>query len=248
MNPMNRIALAAVATAGFAVIGCAKDPAADAPSATVAPPTPEPEAEAPPAEAAPKPAETLAFSNETSTIGWVGSKVTRSHRGGFGEFSGELVLEPSNPTASSVSLTIQTASLTSDTDDLTKHLKSKDFFDVENIPTATFESTSIEAGGQGDATHTISGELTLHGVTKAVSFPATIEITEQEATAKAEFSINRQDFGISFPGMPDDLIRDGVVIELDIHAPRTTGEVAAAAAASAGDGEDREQAADLPAK
>jgi len=218
--------------------GCAKDPAEDAPSAAIAEPTPAPAAEEPTepeAPAEPLPSETLAFDQSNSKVGWVGSKVTRSHEGGFGEFAGTVTLEPSNLTASAVELTIQTASLTSDTEDLTKHLKSADFFDVDNIPTARFVSSEIAEGGQGEATHTITGDLTLHGVTKQVTFPATVSVSDEEVAANAEFSIDRQDFGISFPGMPDDLIRDGVVIKLDIHAPRSA--EAPASARTDGEGE-----------
>ena len=101
--------------------------------------------------------------------------------------------------------------------DLRKHLKSPDFFDVEKFPTATFKSTAIEKTDDG---HTITGDLTLHGVTKRVSFPATVTVTDGQVTANSEFSINRNDFGIVYPGMPDDLIRDLVVIKLSRALPR----------------------------
>ena len=108
----------------------------------------------------------------------------------------------------SIEITIQTESLYADEEKLTKHLKSPDFFDVEKFPTATFKSTAIEKTDDG---HTITGDLTLHGVTKRVSFPATVTVTDGQVTANSEFSINRKDFGIVYPGMPDDLIRDLVV-------------------------------------
>jgi polyisoprenoid-binding protein YceI len=66
----------------------------------------------------------------------------------------------------------------------------------------------------------ITGDLTLHGVTKRVSFPATISVSDVRVDANAEFSINRQDYGITYPGMPDDLIRDLVVIKLSLQLPR----------------------------
>jgi polyisoprenoid-binding protein YceI len=96
-------------------------------------------------------------------------------------------------------------------------LKSPDFFDVARVPTATFRSTEIRAEGEG---HTITGDLTLHGVTKRISFPATLAVTDAQISANAEFSINRQDFGIAYPGMPDDLIRDLVVVKLSLTLPR----------------------------
>ena len=58
----------------------------------------------------------------------------------------------------------------------------------------------------------------LHGVTKNITFPTTVEKSEDSIHIKAEFNINRQDFGISYAGKKDDLIRDEVVIKLDIKA------------------------------
>lgn len=202
-------------TAALASTGCAKDPAAEATSAEVRDVDP-----APAQTEAPAAGETLAFSNATSKIEWTGSKVTGSHDGGFRDFEGTITLDPADLTASGVEVAIQTASLYSDTDKLTQHLTTADFFEVERFPTATFRSTAIAEGGRGDATHTVTGTLTLHGVTKEVSFPATIRVTGDQATAKAEFSIDRNDWGLTYPGKPDDLIRDGVVIRLDLRAPR----------------------------
>ena len=88
---------------------------------------------------------------------------------------------------------------------------------MAQFPTATFRSTEIKKDGEG---HTITGDLTLHGVTKRISFPATVAVTGATLSANAEFSINRQDFGINYPGMRDDLIRDLVVIKLSLNLPR----------------------------
>ena len=60
----------------------------------------------------------------------------------------------------------------------------------------------------------------LHGVKKTISFPATVNVADDAVTAKSEFSINRKDFGINYPGKVNDLIRDDVLIKLDIRAPR----------------------------
>ena len=153
---------------------------------------------------------------EAAKIEFVGAKVTASHPGGFTDFTGKIDLgDPIEK--SQIEVTIQTASLYADKEKLTKHLKSPDFFDVGNFPTATFRSSEIKNDGDG---HTIAGDLTLHGVTKRISFPATIKATGSEVTGSAEFSINRQDYGISYPGMRDDLIRDLVVIKLSLKLPR----------------------------
>jgi len=176
--------------------------------------TPEAPAEEAPAQ------ESLAFSNDGSTIGFVGSKVTDSHEGGFREFAGTIAFSAADPTASQIEVTIQMASTFADDDRLANHLKDADFFNVAEFPTASFRSASIAAGGEGDATHTITGTLNLHGQEQTIRFPATVTVSDAEVAASAEFSINRQDFGINYAGMADDLIRDRVVIKLDLHAPR----------------------------
>lgn len=60
----------------------------------------------------------------------------------------------------------------------------------------------------------LSGKLNLHGVDKTIIFPAMIAMEDSTVLLDAEFSINRKDFGIDYPGKADDLIRDGVVIKL----------------------------------
>ena len=115
-------------------------------------------------------------------------------------------------------------SLFTDADRLTGHLKSPDFFDVAKHPKSTFESTAIKPGSTDakakDATHTVTGNLMLHGVTKSIQFPVKLGVTPESATLDSEFFINRKDFGISYPGMTNDLIRDEVVIRLGVRAPR----------------------------
>ena len=65
---------------------------------------------------------------------------------------------------------------------------------------------------------TVTGNLTLHGVTKQISFPANINVTADSVDIAAEFAINRLDFDIKYPGMPNDLIRKEVVLRLKVKA------------------------------
>lgn len=153
-----------------------------------------------------------------SKVGFIGAKVTADHEGSFSEFSGEATIDGDKPTA--VTLTVQTASLAAEPQKLADHLKSADFFDVATFPTAKFTSTSITAKADGDNTHVIEGSLDLHGANKTISFPAQITVTPEGAKGKAEFSINRKDFGIVYAGMPDDLIKDNVVLKLDLAFKR----------------------------
>lgn len=187
-------------------LGCA-NPAAEAPQAEVS----EPTTVAPDRYGA----GTIAIDGSRSSIGFVGSKVTGSHDGGFRLFSGEIVLGE-GVTDSSVRISIDTRSLWSDNERLTRHLQSEDFFDVARYPRAVFESTAIEEAEGGG--FFITGNLTLHGVTKQVRFPAAIELDGSGVKASAEFAIKRFDFGIVYAGKADDLIRDDVLIRLELAA------------------------------
>ena len=207
----DRLFLLLLLVAAVAVFAGCKNPAEGKPEAEVTDPVD--------AGAATVSGQTFTISDE-STISFTGSKVTGSHDGGFNTFRGTVELVNNDPTASTVSVEIDTTSLWSDDDRLTGHLQSADFFDVENFPTAVFESTSIVSGEQG---YDVTGNLTLHGITKGITFPATIEMADGRVTAEAEFFIMRFDFDMKYPGKADDLIRDEVVIKLSLVAVADSG-------------------------
>jgi polyisoprenoid-binding protein YceI len=211
----------------LASAACNTDPAKGKPQAAVTDP---PATAALPAPAQPPAATqaasdtagtTYAFSEANSSIDFVGAKVTRKHDGKFGTFKGTIQNVDNDPTKSSAMVEIDTASLSSDDPKLTKHLKSPDFFDVDKFPKATFKTTSIKPGGEAGATHTITGNLELHGVTKQVTFPAKIKSGPDSVQVEAEFAINRKDFGIVYPGMANDLIKDDVLLKLKLDAKKT---------------------------
>ncbi|MCW5551764.1 MAG: YceI family protein [Verrucomicrobiae bacterium] len=149
-----------------------------------------------------------------STIGFVGSKVTGSHDGGFKKFAGTLKVA-NGKIVGTPEITIDMDSTWSDNEKLTAHLKSADFFEVAKFPVSTFTVTSIEAA---EGKQQVTGNLNLHGVTKSISFPAELQIAEEKVTLNAEFAINRKDFDINYPGRPNDLIRENVVLKLAIQA------------------------------
>jgi polyisoprenoid-binding protein YceI len=214
------------------ISGCA-NPADDVAPATTSAAKPIPPAPALPgsaaeAKSASKPAILVepstggsAISPANATIGFVGSKVTGSHNGGFTVFKGTFDVVAAKLESSKITAEIDTNSIFTDNNRLTNHLKSAEFFDVAKFPTSTFVSTAIAAGAKDskakDATHTVTGNLTLHGVTKSISFPAKIAVSGDEAILESEFFINRKDFGIMYPGKANDLIRDEVVIKLAVH-------------------------------
>jgi polyisoprenoid-binding protein YceI len=210
MTMPSKLALALSSSALAVFVAACTDPVGDAPRATVA--------EAAPIAADDKPAApgALSFNQETSRVDWVGAKVTGKHDGGFRAFSGNI--EGQTLESAKVSVDIDMTTLFTDNPKLEGHLKSPDFFDVAQFPKARFVSSSIVPAGEGIST--VTGNLTLHGVTKELSFPATITLGDEGATAKADFGINRKDFGIVYPGAPDDLINDEVLLKLDIQAKR----------------------------
>lgn len=174
------------------------------------------------ASVSPSPAGTkFSFSQDGSKIEFVGAKVTGKHNGSFGTFSGTINVVDGNPERSSVTADIEIASISTEIEKLTGHLKSPDFFDAAKFPKARFTSTAIKAGGANGATHTVTGNLDLHGVSKSITFPATISISGDNVTVNADFAINRKDFGLVYPGMPDDLIKDDVLIKLSINAKKS---------------------------
>jgi len=115
--------------------------------------------------------------------------------GHFAKFTGKAQIDAAANSLKSVSVEIDTNSITTEFDKLTNHLKSPDFFEVRQYPTAKFESTKITPG-QGQSQ--ITGKLTLHGVTKEISFPATVSITPSGMSLQSEFNIDRSQFGMTF--------------------------------------------------
>jgi len=179
-------------------------------------PSAAPAAQTTPSAVTPKAAEPgaaaeLTLDRASSKLEIVASKITRSHDGSFQQFSGTANLAGDQVQA--VNFDVDTASLQTDTEKLTAHIKTKDFLDVEKFPKASFKSTSVVAKPVGSATHEITGQLTLHGVTQQITFPANIAVTPESVTGRAEIAINRQKFGVVYPGMPDDLIKDEVLLK-----------------------------------
>lgn len=231
---LGAILLGLVSSASLAA--CAPNPADDVPAA-VDPAAVDSAAQAP-AEAAPVEAATEAVADPaaagalpvgefplTGLVQFFASKVTKNHTVVFKTWEGSYV---SDGTAAGTKLnfSVDLASLEVDngqSERLQSHLQTPDFFDVANYPKATFTSSSfaegvdaaIFANAEG-ATHTVTGTLDIHGMQKEVSFPITVsDDGAGNVGAKAKFAVDRKDFGLVYPGAPDDLIRDEVVIEVD---------------------------------
>lgn len=139
-------------------------------------------------------------------------------RGRFDSFSGQIVTAE-NPLDSTVTADIDAASINTGQADRDNHVRSGDFLDVENHPTASFRSTGIRQDG---ANYVIDGEFTLHGKTQPVALNAELGgITDDGQGGKllglsAETTVNRTDFGVGPNGGA--MLGEKVKINLEIEA------------------------------
>jgi polyisoprenoid-binding protein YceI len=145
-------------------------------------------------------------------------------QGEFTKLTGTVNLDDQDISKSTVTASIDVNSLDTRQPHRDDDLKTDHFFDAAKYPTITFQSTKIWSTGEGTAKMT--GNLTLHGVTKEVTFDVTgptkvIQVMGTRRGASATTKINRQDFGMVFmsnslPG-GDQMIGDTVTITLDIE-------------------------------
>lgn len=156
-----------------------------------------------------------------SKLGALGAKVTAKHPIVFHDFEGTIGV--TGDAVQSIGFTVQMATLEADHPKLTKHLLNEDFFHVDMHPTSTFTSTAVNPKADGAWTHEVTGDLTIRGVTKHVTFPATIGTQGSTVQARTEFTIDRQDFEITYPGKKDDLIQDSVVLNIQFSAAAPQG-------------------------
>jgi polyisoprenoid-binding protein YceI len=123
-------------------------------------------------------------------------------RGAFTKVSGTVTYDPADPVKASVEVTIDASSVDTRVEMRDNDLRSPNFFDVATYPTLTFKSTRVEAVGSGKLK--LTGDLTIHGVTKEVvldvdgpSAPVQDPKGNSHMGASASTKINRKDFGVS---------------------------------------------------
>jgi polyisoprenoid-binding protein YceI len=146
-------------------------------------------------------------------------------KGQFTGVSGVLSLDESDVTKSRVEATIDAASINTRDPQRDGHLKSADFFDVEKFPTLSFKSTRVERNGDGEVA--VSGDLTIHGVTRNVVFavegptPATKDPWGNTRVGlSATTKINRKDFGLTWNTALETggiLVGDDVTLTIDVE-------------------------------
>ena len=149
-------------------------------------------------------------------------------RGKFAEYSGALMIDEDDLSKSSVAIEIAAASIDTANEQRDGHLRSADFFDVENHPTLTFKSTGIERTGEGE--FLVTGDLTIRGKTREVRLPVTVGGPIDARGAKrigieGALTIDRQDYGVSFSRVMDTgglVVGNDVKIDFSIEATHTT--------------------------
>ena len=159
--------------------------------------------------------ETMELSSESAHIQFVGNHTgddPNPRTGHFEEFAGLLSWDPESENLVEIELEIATASLTTSIGNLTNHLRSADFFDVNEHPTLTFQSTDIRSEGAGE--FQVTGNLTMLGNTNEITFPVRADLSSAEPKLTSEFSIQRSEFGMTY-GM--DRVEDEVFLTITVH-------------------------------
>ena len=147
----------------------------------------------------------LTVDKAASSVRWEGSKMTTDvHHGNISISEGTLAVKGGKLETGSFTLDMNSITNADITDTgyrakLIGHLKSGDFFQTDSFPTAKFEITGVEAMATPDSSK-ISGNLTIKGISKGISFPARVSVSDSTAEANASFTINREDWGIIWGG------------------------------------------------
>lgn len=185
---------------------------------------------------------TYVLDQDQSSLKWTGY-----HKGGFDprfgtlKTEGTVAVEHNAITGGSFTIDINSVATDEKSVDLAKtggktaanldeHLKNEDFFQADKFPTAKFEITGVTAFDKANdksviegATNIISGNLTIKDKTVNVTFPAKVDITADTVLVVSKFTINRQDWGLTYgtDGDPKDwVISQEIDIELNIHAKK----------------------------
>ncbi|HAH57944.1 MAG TPA: hypothetical protein DCL86_07335 [Bacteroidales bacterium] len=168
---------------------------------------------------------------DKSTISWEGSKPTGKHHGTIDLKEGKLILMDGKLAGGKfvidmTSITNEDLTDPEQNQKLVNHLKSEDFFHVEKHPVSTFEITAVtpvENGGAND--YNVTGNLTMKDISKSVSFPATIEVTDDSVNAKTPpFIIDRSHWNVQFGSrtffkdLQDKFINDEITLTIHLVA------------------------------
>ncbi|PWL32017.1 YceI family protein [uncultured Roseivirga sp.] len=201
----------------------------------------------------------ITVNTQNSMVTWIGSKPTGKHNGSISIADGEIMVNNSEIVGGNFTIDITSLKAldmeegTDGYNNLVGHLMSPDFFDAENHPTATFEVTEVKPFSAANLsadkdeydsenkpaalsevmvenpTHFISGNLTMRGTTKNITFPAHVEMNNGVIKAKANFNIDRTAWGLSYnteanfvDQAKDKMIYDTVNVGFELEAGNTS--------------------------
>jgi polyisoprenoid-binding protein YceI len=158
---------------------------------------------------------------ENSSVEFVCKHVLSNVRGMFQKPSGTVTLDEATPANSKVNATIDASSITTGVEERDNHLKSPDFFDVAKYPAITFVSSSVTKSSA--TAYSVTGNLTMHGVTKPVTLAVTASAPFKHGGGirrafEATTSVNRKDFGLiwDYPGEgPGMVVGTNIKITID---------------------------------
>lgn len=171
---------------------------------------------------------TYQISKEKSIVNWTGKKlVGYSHHGTINFSKGTVVFQNDAPVSADFEVDMNTIKEVKE-EDLTKHLKSEDFFNTAKFPTAGLKVTRIapikDNPDAGENNYMLSGVLTIKGISKNIAFPAAIKRNGKELTAVSKFKIDRSKYDVKFGSgsffddLGDDIISDEIELEVKVAA------------------------------
>ncbi|MBV6647177.1 MAG: YceI family protein [Cyclobacteriaceae bacterium] len=166
--------------------------------------------------------------SEASTINWEGSKIGGKHNGTIAIKTGSLDVKKGKVTGGSFEIDMTSINNTDQEGEwkakLEGHLKSADFFGVEQFPTAKFEIASAESTG-GDK-YSVKGKVTIKGITQDIEFPAMIKVDGGKVSATADLTIDRSKFDVRygsdsfFDNLGDKVISDDIKLSISLVAAK----------------------------
>lgn len=167
-------------------------------------------------------AETYQIDSEHSQVAFNVRHLVSRANGVFNDFSGQIQFDPAKPEQIQVEATIAVSSVDTDNEKRDEHLRSPDFFDVKSFPSITFESTGAKV--QDDVIH-VTGDFTMHGVTKSIVLPVTVLGTGANPWTKkaqvgmsAKTVLNRSEYGVNSWTDVAGILGDEVEINLMVQA------------------------------
>lgn len=160
----------------------------------------------------------LRIGPRNTAISFIGANLITKHTGSFERFEGRIQIDSDDPRDARLSFTIDMDSISTNIFLLTNHLKRADFLDVEHYPEATFVSSKVMQVPGGGVNHIITGEMTIHGVTRTLEIPARLAITAKLVSLDATIDLHQSEFGMEEAAKKtDDVVRVSVSCRIRRH-------------------------------